>query len=635
MTSAADAPQPPELSELAERLGILPGYVDQLGRYQRCPAETKRALLAAMGIESADIPGRLALLRAERAARRMPGWLVCTPGTPPALPLPGAAPWELCLEDGESIEGRGPLPGLPMGRHRLERGREACWLIVAPPRLPLPRRGWGVSVPLAGLRCDAEGGIGTYGDLMRAGVPMAARGASFLGINPVHAGFPQDPSALSPYSPSHRRRLSTLYVDTGEAGAPRDGPFLDPARQIEAQTARVARAFECFEAEASDAERAAFEAWVAGEGPGLQDFSCHQALSLRHGPYWTRWPAALQAGPAAATAPPGEKRPHLWAQWEAHRQLAAAASALEAAGMRHGLYLDLAVGTAQAGAETWADPALFARGVSLGAPPDAFSPEPQRWELAPFEPNALAARGFAPLAETLRAQFRYARLLRVDHILGFDRAFWVPQDRGLPGAYVAMPRAAMLAVLRLEAARAGASVVGEDLGNIPAGLQSALAGSGILGTRLLQFEFARNGAARPAADYPEAALAAFGTHDLPTAAGWGNGHDIALHHGLGRIDAAARDRALEARRGQAEALAREAGGSAPPALHRHLARTRCRLALVQIEDALGLEAQANLPGTRDEYPNWRRRLPCPAPALAETPGFAAAAAAMKEEGRTP
>jgi 4-alpha-glucanotransferase len=198
-----------------------------------------------------------------------------------------------------------------------------------------------------------------------------------------------------------------------------------------------------------------------------------------------------------------------------------------------------------------------------------------------------------------------------------------------------MPRAAMLAVLRLEAARAGASVVGEDLGNIPAGLQSALAGSGILGTRLLQFEFARNGAARPAAGYPEAALAAFGTHDLPTAAGWANGHDIGLHHGLGRIDAAARDAALEARRRQAEALAPEAGGSDPAALHRHLARTRSRLALVQIEDALGLEAQANLPGTRDEYPNWRRRLPRPAPALAETPGFAAAAAAMTEEGRTP
>ena len=309
-----------------------------------------------------------------------------------------------------------------------------------------------------------------------------------------------------------------------------------------------------------------------------------------------------------------------------------AAARARGAGMGLGLYLDLAVGTHPAGAETWEDRASFARGVSLGAPPDAFSPEGQTWGVAPFSPPALADTGFAALAETLAAQLRFAGMLRIDHILGFDRAFWVPE--GMPGLYLAMPREALLAVARIEAARAGAVIVGEDLGNVPEGLAAALDQSGILGCRVAMFE--RNwetGAFRDAAEWDAEVLAAFSTHDLPTWKGWRAGRDIDWRARLGRSADPAGER--RARGQEVAALDAVIGGAAGEveALHAFLGRSPCRLAALQAEDILGLEEQANLPGTIHEHPNWRRRLPVDAGAFAADPRLAAAAAIMKTCGR--
>ncbi|SFE74352.1 4-alpha-glucanotransferase [Roseivivax sediminis] len=623
------------LDRLASLAGILPGYTDVTGQYRPTAPETRDALLAAMGLPATTTEAAEWL--AAEPARDLPEWTVSVDDTAPDLTPPG--PWRLTREDGHEAEGAGPLPVLPLGRHRLEAAGETCWILSAPPRLPLPPRGWGLMVPLYGLRSAARGGIGDYADLAEMGSELAPHGAGFLGLNPVHAGFPTDPDAASPYTPSHRRRLATLHVATGRAAPPAgDGP-IDYAALIPAQTAALRDSFEAFEAAGGDP---AFEAWRAAEGAGLDRFALHQALSERHGPYWHAWPAPLQdaASPetqAAAAELAPDMRFHAWAQWMAETQLRAAQEAAKAAGMTEGLYLDLAVGTHPHGAETWEDPASFASGASLGAPPDAFSAEGQNWNLAPFNPRALIAAGFAPLAETLARQLRLSGLLRIDHILGFERAFWVPN--GAPGGYVQMPREAMLAVARIEAARAGATIVGEDLGNIPDGLGHALDASGILGCRLTMFESGADGAPRPPGDYPEAVVASFSTHDLPTWKGWRAGRDIDSRTALGHLSP---DQAEDARQARTEAVAALDRASAEStslpaataeAMHAHLAQTRARLVAVQVENVLGMPDQPNLPGTVTEYPNWRQRLPAGPAEIAADPRLAATARIMQDNGR--
>lgn len=611
---------------LAARLGVLPAYTD-VSRTERVTSpETRDALLTAMGAAPEAAAEALAALEAQAAARHLPAWLVCAAGAEAQVPLAEAS-WALTFEDGRRREGRGAALGpLPLGIHRLEVGGQVTWLLAAPPRLPQPPRSWGVTLPLYGLRTEAEGGVGTYADLAAAVSGLAEAGAGFVGVNPVHAGFPEDPAAYSPYSPSHRRRLNTLYAAAGAAAA--QGPLIDYAQAVPAQQAALAALY------AAEPPGAAFHAWRAAEGAPLEAFATHQALSRLHGAYWPDWPKAFQRPDAPEVARFAAAQAeaitfHAWAQWRAETQLEAARAAGQ--GMTFGLYLDLAVGTHPAGAETWAHPGHFARGVSLGAPPDAFSPDGQSWTLAPFDPRALVAEGFRPLAETLRAQLRFAKLLRIDHILGFERAFWVPED-GTPGAYVDMPTAAMLAVARIEAARAGATLVGEDLGNIPKGLGDSLAASGILGCRVAMFEQIWGGPPqfKPAEGYDAAALTSFGTHDLPTLEGWKVGDDINWRARLGATGTAA---AQKARRAEVAAFAAVAGGLSEPEVTAFLAKTPSWLVALQIEDILGLTAQPNLPGTIDAHPNWRRRLPVPAAELGRVPALTRAAQDMAQAKR--
>ena len=620
------------LSRLAAMAGILPQYCDLEGVTHETDPETARALLAAMGLAAgseAEAAGTLAALKAREAARPLPAWLVLEAGSAPVLrPTCGGA-WRLELEDGTCHEGRAKdtlsLPPLPPGLHDLIVGGHRMTLLSAPPRLPLPPRGWGVTVPLYGLRDAETGGLGDYADLCAVTAGIGALGAGFVGINPIHAGFPGDPQAISPYSPSSRRRFNVAHLACpGEARTP-GGALVDYAPAIAGRLAGLRAAF----AAICPDERAALAGFRAAEGADLDRFALHQALSDRFGPYWSDWPAAYRAPDAPAVSAFAAENPdaiafHSWLQFRAERQLGDIRAAARDAGMAHGLYLDLAVGTHPAGAETWADPDLFARGATLGAPPDPFAPQGQNWSLAPMIPQALAARGFRPLAEILRAQLRFAGLLRIDHILGFERAFWVPGDG--PGAYVAMPKPALLAVARIEAARAGAVIVGEDLGVIPEGLRADLAASGILGCRLAMFDPCPE-------DWPEAVMASFGTHDLPPFAGWRQGTDIDWHARLGHV---APGRLAELRRGRADAvadLARRAGGEDVEALHGYLAATPARLVALQIEDLLGRTDQANLPGTVDTHPNWRRRIGPGSARLAQEPMLSRAAAAMRRSGR--
>lgn len=617
------------LAALSRHAGILPGYRDLTGAWHETTPEVARCLLSAMGLADAPPAETLEALKAAEAARPLPDWLVVEAGTAPRLAPKTGGDWRLELEDGGIAEGRAgedlALPPLPLGLHRLTVAGHETTLLAAPASLPLPPRGWGVTLPLYGLRDSATGGLGDYDDLRAVVSGIGAQGAGFVGINPIHAGFPTDPGAISPYSPSSRRRFSVAHIACAGEGRVPSAELVEYPPAVAARLACLRAAFAALTRE----DAVALDAFRQAGGPDLQRFAIHQALADRHGPYWTDWPADLHSPESAAVAHFAAEHAqdiafHAWLQSRAEAQLAAVAKAGRAAGMAQGLYLDLAVGTHPAGAETWADPGLFAQGVSLGAPPDAFAPQGQAWNLAPMIPAALAARGFRPLAETLRAQLKFAGLLRIDHILGFDRAFWVPQDG--PGAYVAMPREALLAVARIEAARAGAALVGEDLGVVPDGLQAALAGAGIMGCRLAMFS-------PDTGHWPEAVLASFGTHDLPPFAGWTAGADIGWHARLGHIEPASAAAMQDARGRDVAALAGHAGDTGADAMHALLAQSPARLVAVQAEDVLGLADQPNLPGTVDSHPNWRRRLGKGPAEIANDPGLGRVAAIMRCVGR--
>ncbi|WP_062560420.1 4-alpha-glucanotransferase [Paracoccus aminovorans] len=604
--------------QLAARMGVLPGFHDLTGQWRETSVESAVALLAAMGLSVPGEPEAQAALDAH--ADLLPQDVICEAGAAPDL---APAAWQLSFEDGTQLEGSGALPALPLGIHRLQAGGRDFTLLAAPPRLPEPGRCWGLVTPLYGLSAS---GIGSYDDLGRLAVGMAGQGAAFLGINPVHAGFPTVPWLFSPYTPSHRRRLNVIHIAAGQ-GTP--GPLVDYARDIPARMAALRGEFAAFTGDP------AFDTWQAGQGESLQRFALHQALSERFGAFWGDWPAAhvspdTPASLAARAELAQEMRFHAWLQWRAETALAAAGRAARGAGMAHGLYLDLAVGTHPFGAETWEDRASFAFGASLGAPPDAFSADGQNWGLAPFSPLGLRAQAYAPLAETLRRQLQFAGALRIDHILGFERAYWVPE--AAPGAYVAMPRDAMLAVVRIEAARAGAVIVGEDLGNIPEGLRAALAGSGVLGCRVAMFE--REGWQpphfRPAEGYDRDAIASFSTHDLPTWRGWRQGCDIAARARLSGNDPAPQLAERGAEVAGFDALLPDPGMDA---LHGFLARTPSRLVAVQAEVLLDLAEQPNLPGTTTEYPNWQMRLPVPAADFAALPNVARTASIMRDNER--
>lgn len=597
--------------ERAQRLGVVPAYTDATGKRHVTGPDTAQALLSAMGADHDD--------------SALPRDVICIAGSVPDWVPDG--PWHLTFEDGSDRRGSGPLPRLPLGIHRLvqENGARAT-LLAAPRRLPLPARDWGVIVPLYAL---SDRGIGSYDDLTTLARDLGTQGAGFLGLNPVHAGFPAAPGLFSPYTPSHRRRLNVLHLPGG-AGSP--GALVDYQTDVPARLAALRAEFDGFP------DDPAFEAWQAAEGPSLRRFALHQALSFVHGPFWNDWPEDLQDpdSPACAKAAgtlSADMDFHSWLQWRAECALQAAQTTARDAGMSHGLYLDLAVGTHPFGAETWEDRGSFAFGASLGSPPDAFSADGQNWGLAPLNPRALRDAAYAPLAETLRRQLRLSGLLRIDHILGFERAFWVPQ--GAPGGYVQMPRDAMLAVVRIEAARARASVIGEDLGNIPDGLRGALKDSGVLGCRVTMFErtswqpprFRRPGG------YDAAAIASFSTHDLPTWDGWQQGADIAARARLGHMDSQAAQTEHKTRQAETRALARVLDRNDLDGLHAFLGRTRSRLVALQIENLLALPDQPNLPGTVDEYPNWRQRLPVSAKSLGRHQSVTRAAQILRDAKR--
>lgn len=575
-------------------------------------------------------------------------------------PLPGAA--LLVAEDGERIDVRDELPGdLKPGWYRVHTrdGQEAT-LVAAPPRVPPSPVTWGWMLQLYALRSAHSWGIGDLGDL-RAFVDWTAtrHGAGAVLLNPLHAPGPTHPVQPSPYTPSSRRFANPLALRIEDIDAYRRA---DPDTRAEIDALRVSATTPRIDHDLVwAAKRGALELlWRADgrpdplDGPsasgGLRDWATYCALAERHGGRWSRWPEGLRdvAGPDVANAR-RELAPrlafHAWVQQQCAEQLGAVRAAARDAGMPLGILHDLAVGVDADGADAWALADVLASGVSVGAPPDNFTPRGQDWGLPPWRPDRLAATGYAPLRDMLRAVLSHADGLRIDHVAGLWRLWWIPPGDGPDrGTYVHYDADTMLAVLALEAHRAGATVVGEDLGTVEPEVTEALAGNEMLGCAVAWFTRDQEVPGEPLLPpqrWPSRAAATLSTHDLPTAAGFLRGEHVRVRAELDLLDDVPAEQA-NAERERAEWLALlRAEGLLPDdgaevseqdiivAMHRLLASTPSRLKLISPYDVIGDVRQPNLPGTVDEYPNWRLPLPLTLEELQADPRVAAITAAFR------
>ncbi len=599
----------PELTRRAEAAGIMPVYRN----WRDDDVEVSQETLARL----------LDVLNAAAQA---------TPGSPPVPDSDSALPKRPDPESGSgSGSARVPDPG-----------SDAVPGSGTGPRFPASRS-WGFTVQLYSVRSRQSWGCGDLHDLASLAAWSAADlGAGFVLINPLHAAEPAPPVSPSPYLPMTRRYASPLYLrieDIPEYGALTTRQQADieqlaaPLRarnstadlidRDEIWTAKRAALGVIHGAQRTSRRQADYDGFRAREGAALAGWTGWCALAERYGADWRRWPAeaadpgraaaALAAGPLAHRA-----EFHAWLQWLADEQLAAAQAAALAAGMEIGIITDLAVGVHPGGADAWAHQDLLLRGVSVGAPPDAFNQHGQDWSQAPWNPQRLAAAGCRPLAELFRAALRHAGGLRADHVMGLMRLWWVPEGMTPDqGAYVRYDYAATVAALAREAEQAGAVAIGEDLGTVDPRIPRYLAQNGILGTTMLWFAGEPDGSPLAPAHWRRGALATVGSHDLPTVSGFLSGDQVTVRARLGLLtegEDAERKHAEQLLSRWHEALVGQ--GLLPPgprpgaaeftvALYGYLARTRAVLVGVSLADAVGESRAQNIPGTSEEYPNWR------------------------------
>lgn len=692
MTSAGpEAPAAP--------VGIEAAYLDQAGQRREAPLDILHAIATVLAPPAPTEPTRSVAPPVLVVAAEIRGTAL-----PLALPQgagDAAIAWTLTEEGGAVHEGAAlaadlgaaaaiPLPPLPMGYHSLSvtlGGTAAETLIIAaPPQAYLPATVdegagvWGMAVQAYALRRADDWGMGDFTALATFVRHAAAAGADAVGINPLHTLHLADPHRSSPYSPSHRFYLNPLYIDAtavadfAECEAAQHlvatAAFADTLERLRAAplidypaVARCKRAvldllyrhFRRGHLAGGTERAAAFRQFLDAEGEPLRDFAVFQAIQQTRGAAdpaqrdWRRWPPELRDPHATAVRAFADDHSELvefflYLEWIARGQLAACAAAARDGGMAVGLYRDLAVGVDAAAGEAWLRQDVIVGGWSVGAPPDIWARNGQDWGLSPLNPAVLRAQRYRPFIELIRANMRDAGALRIDHVLGLWRTFWIRHgDPPAQGAYVRYPFADLVAILALESRRAQCIVIGEDLGTVPAGLREALQRAGILSYRLLYFERRPDGSACRPSDYPRHALVAIGTHDLPTLKAYWNGGDVGLRAELGILAEPAHVAAERARRQTdigaiMDALAEtrlrvDAQGGVVPteAAYRFLARTPGRIVMVQVEDALGLEDQVNVPGTIDTHPNWRRRLPLPVEAIFADPAVVSLCAALREE----
>ncbi|MEZ5827424.1 MAG: 4-alpha-glucanotransferase [Hyphomicrobiales bacterium] len=597
---------PDRLDELAARFGIAEGYVSERGDWVTILPATKAKVLEAMGVHLEGNHGHM-------------------PEPPPS-------------DDVASLSA------------------SAFW----PPFL-VDQRAWGFSVQTYALRSNRNWGIGDFEDLARLGEFAAKLGADFIGVSPIHALFFADPSRISPYSPSSRDFLNPLLIAPDRVpgyerlperaaldaslGALRETELIDYVGVHRVKSRALEALFNHFVKNAETPAKEAFERYCREQGKALETHALYEALAEHFvaqggNVAWVTWPENYWdpenlAVRDFARAAKDRIVFHAWLQWTADAQLAEAQARTKAAGMRIGLYLDLAVGISPDGSRSWLNGAAIANHARIGCPPDPFSALGQDWGLVPFSPVGLAEERFEPFRSVLRANMQHAGALRIDHAMGLQRLYWIPEgNTAMDGAYVAYPFRELLEGVAEESWISRTIIIGEDLGTLPPGFTDTIVRAGLLSYQVFYFTEQENVWMPPHA-YRREALVCGSTHDLPTLKGWWIGRDIDCRVDAGRtteVEAVAqrhdrlRDRQLLLDAlVKAQALAPEAAKAAPQdmsdeilvAVHRFLAMTPCRMFSVQLDDALGVVEQANLPGTVDEHPNWRRKTPVPIEALGE------------------
>jgi 4-alpha-glucanotransferase len=526
---------------------------------------------------------------------------------------------------------------LPEGSYRLHLTdassfTEEAPLIVAPPRAYRGdfERGWLLAVQLYGVRSARNWGIGDFTDL-EALIELAGDlGADGVGLNPLHALFDDRPADCSPYSPNSRLFLNALYIDVekipgfqpGELAESavarlRTGDMVDYKGVAEVKWRALRAAFETFRTRPAAGRGRDFDAFRAERAPLLSRFACFEVLRHKFNKPWWEWPeqwrqpneaqcAELRQGPDAAEVEFVE-----FVQWAADRQLRSCRDLAGKLGMKVGLYLDVAVGVQSDGFDAWNEQTAISRHLAVGAPPDPLNLAGQNWGLAGFNAAGLELQSFEPYREMLRASMRYAGAIRLDHVLGLKRLYLVPHGFAANnGVYVQMPFEALLAATAQESMAHRCVVIGEDLGTVPEGFREKMAEWGIWSYQVMMFERDDRGVFRGVEHYTPNALVTFNTHDLSTYSGWRSFSDLKLKRSLG-IDPGESDDA------RWHALAMLGDLLRHHAIHRHdlyavagfLAKTKSRLLAISLEDLLGVIDQPNIPGTVNEHPNWRQRLP--------------------------
>jgi 4-alpha-glucanotransferase len=534
---------------------------------------------------------------------------------------------ELTLEDGTRLSVDDHLPpDLPLGYHTF-RGNSQPMRIICAPRTCVepPKAIWGWAAQLYSTRSQASWGIGDLADLRRLGEWSAASGAGCVLINPLTAGPPLATQQASPYSPTSRRFRNPLYLRIeeipGSAEALGDelnelanaGKALNRKRLIDRASVFAIKQRACEKIWARFRGDPGFDRYRAEQGAALVQFATYCALAETFGGDWRTWPAEFRHPNNAATqtfAAEHEHRVafHAWLQWLVDEQLAHASKQVA-------IMHDLPIGFEAGGADAWTWQDLLADGATVGAPPDAYNIEGQDWGLPPLVPHKLRAAGYQPFVETIRAALRHAGALRIDHVMGLFRLFWIPKGFGAKqGTYVRYRADEMLAILALESQRAGAFIVGEDLGTVEPGVRETMAEHRVLSYRVLWFEDA------PIAKYPTLAMVSPATHDLPTVAGLWTGHDLEDQQRIGLTgNEESSQQMLQRLRTASGADAHDAVETVIERIYTALARAPSRIVTASLEDALAVEQRVNMPGTVDQWPNWSLPLPGGLEALEASP----------------
>ncbi|WP_291380736.1 4-alpha-glucanotransferase [Demequina sp.] len=665
----------PALATLARACGVATDVHLIDGTHQTSSRGALVAILAAMGIDARDDDAcrtSLEQLKDYVWTRIVPPVTVLREGQSREIPvhLPHGATVTALLRTEDGIErpleqvdkvvephgvgsvavGRATFripDDLPLGWHVVEavfpgrRGRG--YVVVTPERLEVPpalaaRRPWGLMTQLYSLRSRRSWGIGDLGDLADlCSLAKIRAGADFVLINPLHANEAVSPLSPSPYLPSSRRFIAPMYIRVEDIPEVAYVPSQQravieweserPSRnngtdelldRDDVWSAKVEALEHIFEAPRSPGREAQFGAFCVREGKVLEDYATWAAISEEY--QGKPWPDELATASSAAVAAWRDRHSdrvlfHAWMQWIADEQAAHAQSTARNAGMSIGVITDLAVGVHPSGADAWSLHRVLAKGMSVGAPPDGFSPQGQDWSQPPWQPRALEAAAYVPFRDVVRAAVRHSGAVRVDHILGLFRQWWIPLGHGAgDGSYVQFDHEALIGILILEAHRAGAIVIGEDLGTVEPWVRDYLSSRGVLGTSVLWFERTHDGGFTPPEHYRADALATVTTHDLPTTAMMFAGTQVDLRAELGLIDdpASAAAQAAEELR-KLVALLRERDWVIEDyeeedlivGVHRMVLASPAILTGVAITDAVGDLRAQNVPGTFEEYPNWR------------------------------